>query len=149
MIEIPRRKVLLGTLAGPLILGQLGSIDKPAEIPDLDGRPIRRISDTKNMTAIEKQHYIQIDVPKEVKPGEPFKVSFSMPNHPMTIAHHISWMRLFVDVDLVSFVTLAPVWQRPDVTLTLTLATGKRIEVVAECNLHNLWGMSVPLGFAP
>ena len=101
------------------------------------------------MTAVEKEHCIRIDVPDEIKPTEPFKISFSMPDHPMTIAHHISWMRLFVDTDMVSFVTLAPVWQRPDVTLTLTLATGKRIDVVAECNLHNLWGMSAPLNFAP
>ena len=144
-MSIARRDILKGVVLGGLVLPQIGFGQELAERKDLEGRPIQRIKDPNAMTDLEKEHQILIEVPPEVRAGEPFKVSFTMPNHPMERNHHVFWARTFLDNDGVSYMTFAPIWQRPETTLAYTFGSGSRLEVVAECNLHGLWGASVPL----
>jgi len=154
MKGIPRRKVLLG--AAPLVLGGLSA---PARLPagrlggrppdrpmdDLEGRAIRRIDETGELDTLQREHLIEIDAPNEVKAGEPFQATVRLPDHPSTTEHHVAWMRVFVDDDLITFLTFAPVWQRPEVTFTFALSGGSRLDAVIECNKHDLWGMARPI----
>ena len=55
------------------------------------------------------------------------------------------WLRVFVGRQMITCVTFAPVWQHPEVTFTLELTKGDRIEAVADCNRHGLWGAAVPI----
>ena len=145
---IARRDVLLSAFSGPLILAQTGGPRRPTETAEFDGSAIQRISDQQNMSATEKEHLIQIDLPAEVKPCQPFQAAFSLPNHPSTGLHHIMWMRVFVERQMVCYVTLAPVLTHPAVTLTLELPRGGRIDALAACNRHATWGMSAPITVA-
>jgi len=115
------------------------------EMMELEGKPIHRIKDLKNMTDMEKAHLVTIDLPTEVKAGEAFKATFNMPNHPMMKAHHIMWMRVYLDGELISTTTFTPEVARPEVTLTFTLAKGRKFEAIGDCNLHGLWAMSAPI----
>jgi desulfoferrodoxin (superoxide reductase-like protein) len=148
MSGVGRREVLRAAFLGPVIFG-IGQVTKVPELIDLEGRPINKIADVNNMTPLEREHFIQIDLPSQVIAGRPFKVTFSMPNHPAETKHHISWLRVYVDNDQVNFVTFAPAWQLPEVTYTFTFTKGMRIDAVAECTRHELWGMSAPLVIVP
>ncbi len=148
MPDLPRRKLLLSAFAAPLIFPRLFERG-PDELTDIEGRPIQRAKDPDNMTDVEREHLITIDAPDSAAPGEPFKVTFSLPDHPMTAFHHVTILRIFVDRSQVCWLTLAPIWQRPDVTLTLTLPKDSLIEAVAECNRHGLWAASRYITIAP
>jgi desulfoferrodoxin-like iron-binding protein len=145
MGAIARRDMLKGVVLGGLMLPQVSFGQEPPERTDLEGRPIQRIKDLSAMTELEKEHLITIEVPAEVKATEPFEVKIAMPNHPMERTHHVFWARTYLDNDGVSYMTFAPIWQRPETTLSYTFGPGSRLEVIAECNLHGLWGASVPL----
>ena len=144
MEGIGRRSVLKKAVLGGVILPGFLAQRDPREIREIGGRPIRR-TEANAETASDRQHTLVITLPAEVREGEPFKLTISMPEHPIVAEHHITWMRLFLDEDAVSFVTIAPFWQKPEVTFTLTLSKGSLITAVAECNMDGLWGTSVPL----
>ena len=144
MLEIPRRTLLLTALAAPAALGQVG-IEEPPFLADLEGRPIQRIADPENMSAHESEHLIEIVLPAQVNADEPFSATFRLPNHPNSTLHHITWIRVFVDKQSLSYVTLTPRWLKPEVTFTMQLPKAKRIEAVVECNRHGLWGGLVPV----
>jgi len=145
MQDIARRDVLRGALLGPLVwsVGEIGT--GVPELKDLEGRKIEKIADVENMSAIEKEHFIKIELPDNIRAGEPFEARFSMPDHPNGKVHHITWLRVFLDDDLVTFVTFAAVWQKPEATFTFVFAKGGRIDAVAECTMDGLWGMSAPI----
>ena len=145
MEGINRRRVLRGAVIGGVLLGQAGIARGLTDLKDLEGREIQRPADPANMTGLEKAHLVTIDAPQEITAGEPFAVSVALPNHPMLSAHHIVWMRVLLDNDTVCYTTLAPVWQRPSATFTFVLAKPMRLDVVAECNLHGLWGPPTPV----
>jgi len=149
MVDVPRRSILKGALFGPVIwsIGPLGKEGLPLD--DIEGTPVQKIADPNNMTPLEEAHLIKIDCPAEVVATEPFNLTVSLPNHPMAKNHHIAWLRVYLDRDLVTFVTLAPVWQKPEVTFTFTFDKGHRIDVVADCNQHGLWGMPFPIVIKP
>jgi desulfoferrodoxin-like iron-binding protein len=140
MNEIPRRHVLKGAVFGGLVWAQVRYSGKLKEMNDVEGRPIQRVKDPNAMTDLEKEHMVIVTVPSEIVAGEPFKISMAMPNHPMLPNHHVFWMRTYLDNEAVSFMTFAPTWQRPEATITCTFLAGDRLDVVAECNLHGLWG---------
>ena len=148
MSGVLRRDVLRGAFLGPVIWS-VGQFTKVPDLIDLEGRPINRIADVNNMTALEREHFIKIDLQQGIIAGRPFKASFSLPNHPSERKHHITWLRVYLDRDQVNFVTFAPTWQLPEVTYTFTFSEGQRIDAVAECNQHELWGMSAPLVINP
>ncbi len=129
----------------PLLFAQTERSEKGRLLADFDGTDIQRIADPANMSQHELEHLIEIALPAEIRSNEPFKAVFSLPNHPNSTAHHVTWMRIFVDNQLISFLTLAPVWVKPDLTLTLQLPKGSRIEALAECNKHGLWGNAAPV----
>ncbi len=141
----PRRDLLKGAVAGGIVIVQAAVALAAPELNDLEGRPIQKIKDPSAMTDLEREHLITIGVPREIRANEPFAVSFALPNHPMQRYHHIFWARTYLDNQGVSFMTFAPMWQRPEATLTYTFWQGSRLDVVAECNRHGLWGASVPL----
>jgi desulfoferrodoxin (superoxide reductase-like protein) len=149
MIEIPRRKVLVGAVVGGLAWAQVRFSGKVREMNDVEGRPIQRVKDPNAMTDLEKEHLVVVTVPPEIIAGEPFKITMAMPNHPMLNSHHVFWMRTYIDTDTVSYMTFAPVWQRPEATITCTFYSGTRLDVVAECNLHGLWGAYAALNIKP
>ena len=142
MDKIPRRRVLFGALSTPILLGGWNALAAPEELSDLEGRPIQRVANVDDMTSLERHHLITLDMPDEIRYKEPFKVTVNMAEHPMVPEHYIVWMRLFVDRDAISYVTLAPTWQRPEITFTLTLDRGAGLDLIAECNQHGLYGAS-------
>ena len=81
--------------------------------------------------------------------GTPKSTTKLMPNHPNNKVHHITWLRVYIDNDLVTFVTFAPTWQKPEATFTFAFPKGGRIDAVVECTLHGLWGMSAPIRIIP
>ncbi len=139
MLEIPRRTLLITALAAPAALAQPG-IEEPPFLVDLEGRSIQRITDPQNMSAHESEHLVEVVLPAEVKADEPLSATFRLPNHPNSYLHHITWIRIFVDKQSLSYVTFAPRWLKPEVTFTMQLPQANRIEAVAECNRHGLWG---------
>lgn len=148
MAAIARRKLLLSALSGPFVLAQAGGPVEPRELAEFDGAPIQRIRDLQNMSVLEEEHLIKVDLPARIIVGEPFKATLSLPNHPRTGLHHVTWLRVFVERQMITFMTFAPVWQHPEVTLTLELTRGDRIEAVAACSRHAIWGMAAPITVA-
>jgi superoxide reductase len=144
MHKIPRRTLLFSALAAPAALAH-GALDEPPFLQDIEGRPIQRIADPANMSAHEREHLIEIVLPDEIKANEPFSATFRLPNHPFSNAHHIAWMRVFVDKQLLSYVTFAPRWMKPEATFTLQFTKANHIEAVAECNSHGIWGAIAPI----
>jgi len=149
MTGIPRRGVLKGALLGAAIGWPIKISGKIPDIREVDGIEVHRIADPDNMTAVEKEHFIQIDWPKQVAAGEPFKATFSLPNHPMAKNHYIYSMRVYIDAELATYVTFAPVWQKPEVTFTFALGEGQRVDCVVQCTVHGMWGTTAPFYVKP
>ena len=149
MADVRRRDILRGAIIGPIILsaGKFGQ--RMPDLDDLDGRTVRKVIDPNNMTALEREHFIKADFPSEVKPWQPFKMTVSVPGHPMAKRHYILSMRVFLDTSLVTFTTLAPTWQLPEVTFTFTFDEGERIDVIVDCTQHGLWGTAMPILITP
>lgn len=149
MAGIARRKILLTAISSPLVLsGIWGDTDRKT-LHNFDGTPVQRAKDPQNMDSLEREHYIEITAPETVSLEKPFDVTFTLPNHEMTRSHHISWLRVLYDTELVSFITLAPVWQRPKVTLSLVMTRPALLGAVVQCSRHKLWGNWIPLQIAP
>jgi len=147
MAGATRRRVLLSALAGPVLFAPENRFKEPSVFPDFEGRAIQRVDESSELSPHEREHIIEIEIPETVKVGEPFQARISMPHHPKSGSHHIMWMRVFVDKQMVSYMTFAPEWVRPATALTLELPPAGRIEVLAECNLHAIWGKALPLDF--
>lgn len=162
---IDRRKLLAGALAVPLVfsrtvLGEETAAKDPAgdpaedvmdvvdvveadkyfTLPTLEDRPIQLAGEGEEISMHQREHLVEIALPERIEAARPFKATFRLPNHPNLREHHISWMRVFLDKQLVSYITFVPSWQKPEVTLTLQLPKGHVIQAVAECNRHELWG---------
>ena len=143
-----RREVLRGAVVGPVIWS-IGQVTRIPDLIDLEGRPIHRAADPARLTSLEAEHLIVIQLPPRIVAGQPFKATFSMPNHPSTKNHHIATLRVFLDREMINYVTFAPTWQLPEVTYTLTMGVGGRLDAVADCSTHGLWGASAPLVIEP
>lgn len=147
MAGTTRRSMLLSALAGPVIFAQGQRMTVPRAFADFEGREIQRLDDSAELSPHELEHVLEIAIPEAVKVGGAFEARFSLPNHPKTGSHHMMWMRIFVDNQMVSYMTFAPKWVQPRAALTLELPAARRIEVIAECNLHGIWGKAVPVVF--
>ncbi|MDH4232057.1 MAG: class II SORL domain-containing protein [Nitrospirota bacterium] len=105
---------------------------------------INKPKDSANMTDFEKKHTPVIECPDEVKEGVPFQVRIrvgSIP-HLMEEGHFIQWLEVRFGENLYERVELAPVFSRPEITVTLAKG-GKHekgtLRVIEKCNLHGAW----------
>ena len=149
MKELPRRDVLKGAMYGGILWPLMSMEGKNSPMPDMEGQKISRVKDAAAPTTLEREHAMTVEVPAEIVAGEPFRMHINMAGHPMTLKHHISNLRVYVDRELVTFMTLAPTWQLPEVTFTLTMAKGQVADVVVECNQHGFWAQAAPLFIIP
>lgn len=124
-------------------VGNIAEADKHFTLPDLEDRPIKLAGEGEEISQHKREHLVEIALPETIEAARPFKATFRLPNHPNLREHHISWMRVFVDRQLISYITFVPSWQKPEVTLTLQLPKGHVIQALAECNRHELWGKAV------
>lgn len=147
MAGTTRRSILLSALAGPVAFAQEQRTSAPPAFADFHGRAIQRPDESTELLPHEREHVIEIEMPEAIKVDAPFDLSFSMPNHPKNGPHHLMWMRIFVDNQMVSYMTFAPKWVQPRAALTLELPAARRIEIIAECNRHGIWGKAVPVVF--
>lgn len=117
-------------------------IPTPQEVDSLEGRKIKRIKDLKAMSSMEAEHLISIDAPPEVEARAPFTLAIDMPNHPMSVGHHIAWIRVYYERKVLAFITFTPELTMPSATLRLAVPRSGTIDIVANCNIHGYWGMS-------
>ncbi len=105
-------------------------------------------SETAKGQAITKAetHTPKIEVPEQIKPGEPFTVRVGVGPHPNTVQHSIRRIELyyyeegrpFNPVRLVT-IDLEPGYAEPKLEITLKLEKPGTLYAIAYCNLHGLW----------
>ena len=90
----------------------------------------------------EKGHVPVIKAPKRVKYLEPFTVRIEVgPEslHDMIPFHYIDWISLYVgNVQINNFV-VTPLFNRPIVSVELTLEKTSILRAQEHCNLHGIW----------
>lgn len=90
----------------------------------------------------EKSHTPVIKVAKSVKRLEPFTVRIEVgPEslHDMIPFHYIDWISLYVGSVQISNIVLTPLFNRPIVTVELTLEQSSILRAQEHCNLHGIW----------
>lgn len=100
-----------------------------------------------NPSDLEKKHTAIIEVPENIKAGEPFEVKIKLGeiDHPIENDHFIQFVELYVHDLYVTRIDFTPVIQKPEATIKLILTKGGTLRAVARCNLHGLWESSVDL----
>lgn len=149
MSAVGRRGFMKSAIIAPFVLpvGKIGERIPPLD--DLEGRPIKRAGKADAAAGLEREHMIELALPPRMKAGGPFKATVVMPHHPMNKDHYILSLRVYLNSALVTFTTLAPTWQLPELTYTFTFDKGDRIDVIADCTQHGLWGLAVPIIIEP
>jgi len=107
-------------------------------------------ADPANMTDMMRKHTPLIEVPDEVKAGEPFTVVVKVGGidgveHPNLLGHWINWVELYAGERLLGRVEFAPVVSQPEATLHVTLQESATLRVLAYCNLHGVWESTKPV----
>ena len=90
----------------------------------------------------EKGHTPVIKAPKRVKYLEPFKVTIEVGPislHDMIPFHYVDWISLYVGKVQINNIVLTPLFNRPIVTLDLTLEQTSILRAQEHCNLHGIW----------
>jgi superoxide reductase len=108
----------------------------------------------------KEKHMPVIEVPAQVKAGEPFTVKVSIGKeipHPNTTEHHIDWIDLFFHPEgekfphqvghfaftahgeAVAGPNQGPVYTEPVVTLTMKVNKAGMLQALSLCNIHGLW----------
>ena len=101
-------------------------------------------ADPANMTDMMRKHTPVIEVPDEVKAGEPLAVFLKVGGidgveHPNLLGHWINWVEVYAGERLLGRVEFAPVVSQPEATLHVTLEEPTTLRVLAYCNLHGAW----------
>ncbi len=105
-------------------------------------RKINRVKNPGQYEGHEKGHLPVIIAPKRVKYLEPFTVTIKVgPKsiHDMVPFHYIDWISLYVDEVQINTVVIAPLFNRPIVSLELTLEKSAVLKAQEHCNLHGIW----------
>ncbi|MBN2385703.1 MAG: class II SORL domain-containing protein [Anaerolineales bacterium] len=116
----------------------------------------------------ERIHVPLIEIPAQVRAGEPFQVKVSIGKeipHPNTTEHHISWIDLYFHPEggrfprqvgrfafvahgeAVSGANQAPVYADPELVVTVYLERPGTFHAMALCNIHGLWQSDEVLTF--
>lgn len=105
---------------------------------------INRPENTAHPTPFEQEHTPVLDLPEEVRYGEPVRVTIRVGHqpHPYQNEHHIQFIELFQNDLYLARVPFIPVVTRPEVTLTLVFKEGGILRVVSRCNIYGLWETS-------
>jgi len=92
-------------------------------------------------TVLEKKHAPQIEVPAQIKAGEPFAVTVTIGEiiHPMTAAHYIGYIEMLAGNEPAGRMELRPGFNAPKATFFLALEKPVTLVVRQYCNLHGLW----------
>ncbi len=102
---------------------------------------INRAANPAKLTGLEKLHVPVIEVPSNVKAGEPFAVTVAVGEalHPMIPTHYIHWVDLFAGNAPLGRAEFWPDVNVPKATFTVKL--DKPVTLIAReyCNLHGLW----------
>jgi superoxide reductase len=105
-------------------------------------------SKTASGEAISKieSHTPKIDAPESVNAGKIIEVRIAVGPHPNTVEHSIRRIELYVSEEnrpfnpvLLSVVDLTPIYNDPDVKLSLKLNKSGTLYAIGYCNLHGLW----------
>ncbi len=91
-------------------------------------------------------HTPRIEVPDEIKAGEPFTVKISVGPHPNTLEHSIRKVevyfeeegRAFNPVHVATF-ELEPGLAEPEIYLKIKVRKSGTLFAIGYCNLHGLW----------
>jgi superoxide reductase len=112
---------------------------------------INRPADPAHPTTFEQEHTPIIEMPDEVKWGEPVSVTIRVGRqpHPYQNEHHIQFIELFQNDLYLAHVPFIPVVTRPEVTLTFVFKEGGTLRAVSRCNLHGLWETTKTLKVVP
>lgn len=103
---------------------------------------LNRAADMSNLSDLEKKHLPVIEVPEQVKAGEPFEVTVHVGKllaHPNEPAHHIQWIVLLKGDVALAMIQLTPVSTSPKVKLTVTLDKTTTLRALERCNIHGEW----------
>ncbi|MGR3176826.1 MAG: desulfoferrodoxin family protein [Candidatus Anammoxibacter sp.] len=90
----------------------------------------------------EKGHVPVIIAPKRVKYLEPFSLRIEIGPvslHDMIPFHYIDWISLYVGNVQINNVVMTPLFNRPIVTLEITLEQTSVLRAQEHCNLHGIW----------
>jgi superoxide reductase len=113
-----------------------------AELPKAaDTTAAQTAADPAHMTGSEQVHVPQFALPATIEKDKPITITVNVGQkpHPMTAAHHIEWVSLYLDGTLVKKVDLA-LTDKPMATFEVTLTPGAhQLKAQENCNLHGLW----------
>jgi superoxide reductase len=104
---------------------------------------------------LKEKHVPTIRLPAGAKANQEFEIEVLVGDkvpHPNLIEHHISWIRIFAEVDgrafnpvQLAYVEFEPVVAEPKVKLRIRLDKPAKIVAQAFCNLHGLWESSAEI----
>jgi len=103
----------------------------------------QKLKDKANPTALEQKHVPGISTPAAVKSGEWFDVRVKvgyMAEHPSTLQHWITFIRLRVDgTDLATMEYPMGGMVDPETVFRIRLEKSAIIEAIENCNIHGTW----------
>ncbi len=118
-----------------------GKLQGYAEVDQELFKGINRVQNPAEKTGLEKKHAPVIEVPAQIKAGEPFAVTVSIGEvaHPMVAVHYIQYVELLAGNEPAGRVEFRPGLNAAKASFFLTL--DKPVTLVAReyCNLHGLW----------
>lgn len=100
---------------------------------------VQGAKDSQDLTDMEKKHIPVIEAPAEVTAGEPFEVKVTVGNipHVMEDDHHIQWIELHINGDLVGKKELKPTDGKAEAVFTV-IGTEEMISAreIMNCRIH-------------
>ena len=105
-------------------------------------KKVNRVKTPGKYVGHEKGHIPVILAPRHVKHLEPFTVKVLVgPKtiHDMVPFHYIDWISLSVDKVQINNIILTPLFNRPIITVELTLEETSILTAQEHCNLHGVW----------
>jgi superoxide reductase len=132
-----RRDFIKGAAVAAVMVASKGHTAFAAE------EEYQRLKDKYHPTALEQKHVPGISTPSAVKSGEWFDVRVKvgyMAEHPSTLQHWITWIRLRVDgTDLGTMEYPMGGMASPETVFRIRLEKTSVIEAIEHCNLHGTW----------
>lgn len=105
-------------------------------------RQVNRSKDPANLEGHETSHVPKLIAPRQVGAYEAFTVKIEVGAdeiHEMNPFHYIDWVALMVGGVEMNHMTLTPLFNRPVVTVEMTLEESATLAALEHCNLHGTW----------
>jgi len=102
----------------------------------------RKLSNNENPSPSEKKHVPGLEIPDNIKQGEPFEVKIKvgyLKEHPSTKAHWITEIKLLSDKREINKISFPKGGQKPQAVFKIQLDKPSVLEAVGICNLHGTW----------